>query len=75
MVGSEVKKSFKMIGDLPPGDVDMAWRRHLKPLLLPDNVNAAMSGPDTAVFTIHRLHVEYTWLGTSSTEPLFEKLG
>ena len=54
MVGSEVRKSFQMIGVLPfvpPGDVNMAWI-HLKPLLTHDM--AAFAG-----------YMEYTWLGTS----------
>ena len=57
MVGSEVRKSFQMIGTLPcvpPDDVDMAWRHH-KPLLLADMVAFAE-------------YMEYTWLGKSSSD-------
>ena len=59
MLGSEVRKSFKIVGALPfvpPEDVEMAWR-HLKPLIPADM--AAFVG-----------YMERTWLGTSSNEPL-----
>ena len=61
VVNSPIRKSFMMIGAIPfvpVSDVDMAWRL-LKPLL-------------PAEMTSFARYYESTWIGTSSTPPLFD---
>jgi len=62
VVGSEIRKSFQMMGALPfvpIDDVDRAWR-YLKPLL-PGDMDAFSR------------YFEHTWMGTSATQPLFSQ--
>ena len=61
VLGSQIRKSFQMIGALPflpLDDMNRAWRL-LKPTL----------PSDMDTFT---KYVEDTWIGTSTTDPMFD---